>query len=149
MQEPLGTLYQKLDEILPKAESVFRGKSTHDARVPGSGAGPLASRSWLPGAKAKPWSLSTAARVGAAAGSAIAPAVLHPGMTRVPLVRGRCVNRGMMARKLSVRRSTKAAADRLWKAATAPACAKIPAQVACQARPSKTTASPWLSWPRP
>ena len=39
MQEPLGTLYQKLDEILPETELGVRPKSTHDARVPGSGAG--------------------------------------------------------------------------------------------------------------
>ncbi|HYP67256.1 MAG TPA: DUF1631 family protein [Thiobacillaceae bacterium] len=39
MQEPLGTLYQKLDEILPKAsEPVFKSKFRHDARAPGSGA---------------------------------------------------------------------------------------------------------------
>ena len=39
MLDPLGTLYQRLDEILPKSQSAYRGRAMHDARASGSGAG--------------------------------------------------------------------------------------------------------------
>lgn len=39
MLDPLGTLYQRLDEILPKGQAVYRGKAMHDARASGSGSG--------------------------------------------------------------------------------------------------------------